>query len=153
MKTILIAVDDTKGAKHAFTVGSHIFKKLNPEDIVLLYVEKLEGRSLIDQMLGQAELSTLAEALKGSDYQEALDKRAREILGYYKKALEDNGAGRIKTVITKGNPAEEIIKVAKQEGAEMIVVGSRGSRTSHLFMGSVSREVANTADIPVLLVK
>jgi nucleotide-binding universal stress UspA family protein len=35
----------------------------------------------------------------------------------------------------------------------MIIVGTRGRRTTHLFMGSVSREVAERADIPVLLVK
>jgi nucleotide-binding universal stress UspA family protein len=35
----------------------------------------------------------------------------------------------------------------------MIIVGSRGKRVSHLFMGSVSREVINMAEVPVLVVK
>jgi nucleotide-binding universal stress UspA family protein len=36
----------------------------------------------------------------------------------------------------------------------MILVGSKGKRASTSFlMGSVSREVANTADRPVLIVK
>jgi nucleotide-binding universal stress UspA family protein len=35
----------------------------------------------------------------------------------------------------------------------MIMIGARGKRVSHLFMGSVSREVANGAKVPVLIVK
>ncbi|MBE9519730.1 MAG: universal stress protein, partial [Proteobacteria bacterium] len=52
-----------------------------------------------------------------------------------------------------GIPAEVIVQTAKDEDASMIIIGSRGTRVSHRFMGSVSREVANTADRPVLIVK
>jgi len=98
-------------------------------------------------------MSTLEEVLKGSEYQEALDQKAESILGYYRNSLEKRGITCVKTVIRKGHPAEEIIKAAKKEKADMIILGSRGKRVSHVFMGSVSREVANNSDIPVLLVK
>ena len=58
---------------------------------VLVFVEKFEGKSLIDEMLGDAEMSTLEEVLKGTEYQEALDEKAQKILNYYKKALENKG--------------------------------------------------------------
>jgi len=153
MKKILIAVDDTKGSKKAFTVGSNICACMQPDSVVLLYVEKFEGRSLITEMLGDAELSTLEEVLKGTEYQEALDGKAEKILSYYKDALENKGLEGVKTVIKKGHPAEEILKTAKKEQADMIVVGSRGKRVSHTFMGSVSREVADNAEVPVLIVR
>jgi nucleotide-binding universal stress UspA family protein len=35
----------------------------------------------------------------------------------------------------------------------MIIVGSRATRSTNRFMGSVSREVAEHASVPVLLVK
>jgi nucleotide-binding universal stress UspA family protein len=120
---------------------------------VLVYVEKFEGKSLIDEMLGDAELSTLRDVLKGSEYQEVLDKKAKEILAYYQKALAKKGLTGIKTIIRKGHPAEEILKAAKDVNADLIVIGSRGKRTTHLFMGSVSREVVDGAEIPVLIVK
>ena len=72
---------------------------------------------------------------------------------YYKKELGERGLTGIKTVIRKGHPAEEILSAADEEGVDLIMVGSRGTRTSHLFMGSVSREVVNTARLPVLVVK
>jgi len=68
------------------------------------------------------------------------------------KDSEEKGLTGIKTVIVRA-PADEILKTAAEEDAGMIVIGSRGRRTSHLFMGSISREVANRAVIPVLLVK
>jgi nucleotide-binding universal stress UspA family protein len=153
MKKILLAVDDTKGSKNAFTVSSEVCSSIRPENVVLVYVEKLEGRSLIAEMLDDAEMSTLREVLEGTEYQEALDRKAQAILSYYKKALEDRELTNVKIIIRKGHPAEEILKAAKEEGVDMIIIGSRGKRTSHLFMGSVSREVANNAEVSVLIVK
>ncbi len=153
MKKILIAVDDTKGAGNAFSFSSDVCSNMRPEGIILLFVERFEGKSLISDMLGEAEASTLREALQGSEYKETLDRKAQAILAHYRKILEDKGVEGIKTVIKTGVPTDEILNTAKEEQADMIVIGSRGKRTSHLFMGSVSREVAERADIPVLLVK
>lgn len=153
MKKVLIAVDDTKGSKEIIPLFSRLFPCVRPESVILLYVELFEGRSLLTDMLPDSELSTLKGVLEGTEYKEALDKKAEVILGYYKKELENNGVTGLKTMRRMGNPAEEILSAAKEEGAEMIIIGSRGKRHTHLFMGSVSREVANSADIPVLLVK
>jgi nucleotide-binding universal stress UspA family protein len=153
MKKILIAVDDTKGTKKAFEVICKVCACMRPESIILLFVEKFEGRSLIDEMLGDAELSTLKEVLEGTEYKQALDEKANKVLNYYKKTIEDKGVGGVRTLIKWGHPAEEILKAADEEKVDMIVVGSRGKRVSHLFMGSVSREVVNRAEVPVLVVK
>jgi nucleotide-binding universal stress UspA family protein len=153
MKKILIAVDDTKGSKNAFTLCNEIMSRMRPETIVLVYVEKFEGRSLIDEMLGDTEMSTLKKALEGTEYKEALDEKAKKVLDFYKKALGDRGISNVKNIIKEGHPADEILKTAKEEGVDMIMIGARGKRTSHLFMGSVSREVVNRAEVPVLVVK
>ena len=124
-----------------------------PEEIILLYVEKFAGRSLMDEMLGDAELGTLRDVIQGTEFQEAMDKKAQKILGFYKKSLEERSpVPKIRTMIKSGIPAEEIVQTAKDEDVSMIIIGSRGKR-SRLFMGSVSREVANTADRPVMIVK
>jgi len=153
MKKILIAVDDTKGAKAAIPAFSQLFPCVRPESTVLLYVERFEGRSLLTDMLGNAEISTLKEVLEGTEYKTALDKKADAILGYYKKALEEKGVTGIKVIKKIGSPSEEILNTAKEEKADMIIIGSRGKTVGNLFMGSVSREVANKAEIPVLLVR
>ena len=153
MKKILIAVDDTRGTKDTFLMCGKMCSCMRPESIVLLYVEKFQGRSLIDEMLGEAEMSTLKEVLEGTEYKEKLDAKANKILDHYKKHLEDKGVTGVKTIIKTGHPAEEILSLADEEKVDMIMVGSRGDRVSHVFTGSVSREVVNRAKVPVLVVK
>jgi len=155
MKKILIAVDDTKATREIFSKCTKICKCMAPESIILLYVEKFEGRSFMTDVLGDAELSTLQEVLEGTEYQEALDKKAETILSYYKNALEQNSPVPIvQTMVKGGHPAEQIVATAAEEDVSMILIGSKGKRSGMgLLMGSVSREVANTADRPVLIVK
>ena len=154
MNKILIAVDDTKSSKEIFSKCTHICKCMAPEVIILLYVEKFGGRSLMNEMLGDAELGTLQEVLEGTEYKEAMDQKAEKILSFYKNALQEKSpVPNVQTIVKGGIPAEVIVQTAKDEDASMIIIGSRGTRVSHLFMGSVSREVANTADRPVLIVK
>lgn len=153
MKNILIAVDDSKGSELAVRTFIDLFPPNRSVPAILLYIQKIEGRSFMDDMLGEAELSTLKEMLKGSEYKELLDKRAERVISYHRKILEESGITNIKTVIKDGHPADEILGTAKEERAEMIIIGSRSKRMHNPLMGSVSREVANRSDVPVLLAK
>ncbi|MEN8232851.1 MAG: universal stress protein [Thermodesulfobacteriota bacterium] len=156
MKKILIAVDDTKATREIFSKCTQICKCMAPESIILLYVEKFEGRTFMTDILGDAELSTLQEVLEGTEYQEALNKKAETVLGYYKNALEQNSpVPNVQTMVKGGHPAEKIVATAAEEDVSMIIIGKKGKRSGapRLLMGSVSREVANTADRPVLIVK
>ena len=155
MKKILIAVDDTKATREIFSKCTQICKCMAPESIILLYVEKFAGRSFLSDMIGDAESTTLKEVLEGTEYQEALDKKAKKVLDFYKNALEQNPpVPVVQTMVKGGHPAEQIVATAAEEDVSMILIGSIGKRAgSRLLMGSVSREVANTADRPVLIVK
>ena len=155
MKKILIAVDGTKATREIFSKCTNICKCMAPESIILLYVEKFGGPSFLSDLIGDAESSTLQEVLEGTEYQEALDKKAETVLSYYKNALEERSpAPNVETMVKGGHPAEQILKTAKEEDVSMILIGSQGKRAgSRMLMGSVSREVANSADRPVLIVK
>jgi nucleotide-binding universal stress UspA family protein len=102
-------------------------------------------------------MSTLREVLEGTEYKAALDAKAEKVLSYYKGVIEALGHGsRVKTVIRSGQPAEEILKLAEEEKVDIIFVGSTGKQrwsSDMLIMGSVSREVANLAKCPVLIMK
>ena len=153
MNKILIAVDDTKSSKEIFEKCTQMCKCMAPEEIILLYVEKFAGRSLMDEMLGDAELGTLQDVIQGTEFKEAMDKKAEKILKFYKGALEDRSpVPNVRTMVKTGIPAEEIVQTAKDEDVSLVIIGSRGKRV-RLFMGSVSREVANTIDRPVMIVK
>ncbi len=56
--------------------------------------------------------------------------------------------------LTKGSPAAEIVRLAEEIGAEMIVMGTHGrTGLGHFLMGSVAEAVVRRAKCPVLTVK
>ena len=159
MKKILVAIDDTKGSLQAVEVLKKLLSDCSgcgciPETIVLVYVKKPGGRSVMsDLLLSASEMTTLQESLKGTPYQTQMDQRAELVLNHFKDILEKQGFTGIKPLATQGHPAEEILRAAKEEDVEMIVIGSRGKRLHNLWMGSINREVANNAEVAVLIAK
>jgi len=152
MNKVLIAVDETKGSKAVLSVFDNMVKP--PDEVILLHVEQLEGKSLMTAMLGEAEMSTLRESLKGTEYKEALDRKAEKILTHYKKELEHGGLISIKTIIREGNPVDEILRVAEEEGVELIITGGNDKKMlDRLITGRVSRTVERSAKVPVLIAK
>jgi len=58
------------------------------------------------------------------------------------------------TRLGRGIPAEEILKVAEEEKADLIAIGSRGlSGVKAFLLGSVSDKVSHHAKCPVLIVR
>ena len=58
---------------------------------------------------------------------------------------ERSGVATTGTLV-KGTPAEVILRVARREGADLIVIGTHGrSGLGRLFMGSVAARVLGTA--------
>ena len=56
--------------------------------------------------------------------------------------------------VAVGHPAEQIIYDADRHGVDLIVVGNRGRSTfARLLLGSVSKQVVQYADRPVMVVR
>jgi nucleotide-binding universal stress UspA family protein len=61
---------------------------------------------------------------------------------------------KVKVVTRNGDPAEAILETAADEGADLIVMGSRGLGTlKGLLVGSVSQKVSRLADCSCISVK
>jgi universal stress protein A len=52
-----------------------------------------------------------------------------------------------------GSTARELLAIADAAGANLIVIGDRGSHMSDVLLGSVAHRVVNLAKVPVLLVR
>lgn len=152
MKKVLIAVDDTRGSQSVLSVFHNLVRP--PEEVLLLHVERLEGKSLMIDMLSESEIATLKESLKGTEYKEELDKKAEKVLSHYRKELEDGGLINVKSIIREGIPADEILKVAEAENVDLIIVGSNEKRGfDRLIAGCVSKDVERNAGVPVIIGK
>jgi nucleotide-binding universal stress UspA family protein len=89
------------------------------------------------------------------------EAEAQEVLTYRKeldeieRRLTDAGIPHTVRGLMRGlSPAEDLIKVVSEEGADMIAIGiRRRSRTGKLLMGSNAQEILLMAGCPVLAVK
>jgi nucleotide-binding universal stress UspA family protein len=97
-------------------------------------------------------------------YSESMPLDVREVvrkLDESAKANLDAVADECKGVVSQvrthssvGIPAEEIVRVAREEGADLIVMGTHGwTGFRHMLLGSVAEKVLRTADCPVLVVR
>lgn len=151
---VLIAVDATISTQEMFDKTIHLSKCMAPDEIILLYVERLSGPSILSEMGTDAEMSTLREVIEGTAFKQALDAKANKILTYYKNAMEKNPpVPKVRTMVKGGKVAQQIVETAKEENVDIIFLGSKGKRVTSLFMSSVSRDVAHAADRSVLIVK
>lgn len=66
---------------------------------------------------------------------------------------EEQGVSVERRVLV-GNPAHEIVRLAEEDHADLIVIGSHGrTGVSRLLMGSVAEAVVRRAKCPVLTIK
>jgi nucleotide-binding universal stress UspA family protein len=154
MKKILLAVDASKGGSACVETCARVFSAMPPKTVILLHVEQVGGGpTLMHDRISDAEIETLKEELEGSEVEESMQQKAREILATHRKKLEKHGFHGIKTLAKTGHVAEEILKAAREQGAELIIIGNTRSLMAKLMMGDVTKEVAHHAEVPVLLAR
>ena len=152
MKKVLISVDETEGSKATLSVFRNMVKP--PEEVILLHVQKPGGKSLMYDMLSEAEMSTLMDSVQGTEYKEAMDAKSSKVLNYYKKELEHDGLINIRTLVREGHPATEITRMADEENVELVILGCNGkTRFQKLLSGCVTKDVEQSMSIPVLVAK
>lgn len=86
--------------------------------------------------------------------QEELDGQAREVLRSQVERCRAAGGTVTQAHLGSGRPDEEILAVAEEIGAGLIVLGSRGlGGVRRALVGSVSDSVVRHARCPVLVVR
>lgn len=80
-------------------------------------------------------------------------KAAHHNLEKVKEKLAGYGITRVKILICEGNPGDEIIKVAKKEKIDLIMLSTHGrSGLKRLMLGSVADYVIRHSQCPILTV-
>ena len=80
-------------------------------------------------------------------------KEDRAYLANLERELQAEGF-EVASVLAMGEPAEEIIKLARAQPVELIAMSTHGHRfISDLLYGSTADKVRHNVDIPVLLLK
>jgi nucleotide-binding universal stress UspA family protein len=136
-KKIVWATDGSENADHALAVAKSLAAEGAAELTIVHVVQKVATS-------GHAALGWYAD----EELVEAkVDKIASEL-------SQEGLSARVKLVTHVGpQPAHEIANVARETGADLIVVGSRGHGTiPGLLLGSVTQRLLHLAPCPVLVI-
>lgn len=89
-----------------------------------------------------------------AEEQKEIERSAQELLNDQAQKIKAAGGSVAQTHLRTGKPDKEIVELAEEIGAGLIVVGSRGlSRMSRVLLGSVSESVVHHAHCPMLIVR
>jgi len=173
MQRIVVALDGSDHAEKALDLASDLAAKYEAE-LVLLNVLSDKRLSEAERHMAETEhldeLSNVTGVLQAPGDPRSVaewlvhgsvtvTKRFRELFGQRlmesaQRRARDHGARKIQTVLEDGEPAETIVRVAQERGADMIVMGSRGlGGAKGLLMGSVSHKVGQLAECTCVTVK
>jgi nucleotide-binding universal stress UspA family protein len=138
MKRIVIAYDGSEGSREALATGVETARATGAVATVV-YVR-------------HTPLPIVGDPF----YERALSRelhRGRDVLAEARVFAADAGVVA-ETELLEGDPAEQIVDLARLRGAELIVVGSRGrGAVAEALLGSVSHAIVHGADRPVLVAR
>ena len=98
------------------------------------------------------EFQQLEGAYLPADFWDSVKEEAERSLTTYGDKIRAKDVP-VKEIVREGYPASVIEEEARQEHADMIVMGSRGlSGLKHLLLGSIAERVVQKAHCPVLTV-
>ena len=137
METIVVGLDGSKGAQAAARWAANAARKSGSRVVAVHSEPRTELWSLSAFQVNVD--SVLAEL------QELLD-------GHWSAPLRKTGI-EFTTQLVHGDPATELLRVAKRVRASMLVLGSRShSSLADLIVGGTVHKVINRSTIPVMLV-
>lgn len=134
-KTIVLALDGSDGSRRASPLAAELARRHNAK-VVIAHVEELI-------------------AGKGGEVPPAGEEEVRAEINRQAQELSAQGIEtdvKVSSVMV-GGPAHAISSIAEREGADLIVVGTRGhSPVSGLLLGSVTQRLLHISHCPVLAV-
>jgi len=140
--TILLATDGSEEAQLASTTAADLTQKTDSELHVLTVGPDLPLYELPEH---PAEFQVVLRENR---------RRAKEVLEQQAKRIEESGVSVKETHLLEGRADEEIVALAEEIGAGLIVMGSRGhGRLRRTLLGSVSDAVVRHAHCPVTIVR
>ena len=131
---ILVALDGSQYSHRAFHYACEL--ALNKE-LPLIIVNVIEEHATV-----------------GHSIIRELENSSKQILLKFQTRAKLLGVRSVSTTGSKGNPAEEILKIANSENIDTLVVGSRGRyATKDILLGSTSYKLVHYSKCTVIVVR
>jgi nucleotide-binding universal stress UspA family protein len=140
MQTVVVGTDGSPNAEAALRQAAKI--------------AKAEGAA-VHVVTAYPDIPTYGESIASSAKRDRIDLRevAEQVLTRVEGELEADGL-EVVTDAREGDPAKVILDVAKEQDADLIVVGARGLTGLRRFLlGSVSSKLSHHADCSLMIVR
>jgi nucleotide-binding universal stress UspA family protein len=128
--------------------------------VVVGYVPKPEGDAAVGQGIAEAKLRGAALIVVnshrgGAGYDDEASARSQANLAALEVKLEESGLEYdVRQLVRGREPAEDLIGIAEDSGADLIVIGlRRRTPVGKLILGSNAQRILLDAPCPVLAVK
>lgn len=141
-RTVVIAIDESEHSEFAFDFFA---EKIHREDDRVVLVHVPEYNNILSTSSFLTDPNIVTELLKDNE------ERISDLIDKYTTKMKDvHMSGHVKQQC--GKPGEAIIETTREEGAAMLVLGTRGmGLLRRTFTGSVSDYCLHHSDIPVLI--
>jgi len=148
-RRILVGIDGSKHSARALDVAGDLARMYGSEVLVLHVLDQLPPRDIAVELARDEHVPLAEEEARyagGLAHGDLLARAAAD-------GLRAKGVRQLRPCVAEGRPAKEILKLAKQEDVDLIVLGSRGlGDIGSLLLGGLSHKVVHLADRPCLIV-
>ncbi|MEE0846029.1 MAG: universal stress protein [Eggerthellaceae bacterium] len=131
----LVAYDGSAAAKHAVELAMDMANDSDQTKFLFVHILKLPP------------------VRSGTGVEAMFAEEAQNTLADLERMIEPLGARAEARILRGTSPAEVLIEGAKEEGCDLIIMGSRGRGGVKGYLGSVSYAVVQESPIAVLIAK
>ena len=147
---MLVCTDGSKQSLKAIDAAAVIAAGCNIHEVSIVHVYE---NTLILPFWGEVYHVSKEDSERFMELEEREKEKRKEVLSEAEKLFNQKNI-KVKKIFKEGHPALTIAKTAAEEGAELVVIGSRGlGGLKKLILGSVSNAVMQEVKCNVLIVK
>jgi nucleotide-binding universal stress UspA family protein len=140
IRRIVVAADGSPASDRGLEQVADVASRLGAS-VVVVFVRHLPVTTL------------MAPSMTTAPSTQALDDQESEVRRDVTKLLDGSGV-EWKLVVRAGSPGDEIVQVAEEIGADLVVVGSNRHSSLHdLLLGSTAAYLATHSKAPVLVMR
>jgi len=142
-KKVLFCTDFSENSDFAFNYAFGVAKR---DESTLYILHVLPENPNLGYLNNYLDTETLERIQKGV---------LEDVAHQFRERYLDNIGNEVKyeTVTKSGRQAREIVEFAKDEGVDLIVMGTHGTTgIEHVFFGSVAQKVIQRSPLPVFVI-
>ena len=157
VEKILVPLDYSEDSQRALQWGASLAEKYGAKLLLLHVISKAVEEVFPQGGASFTPTSSFSEVKTLDTYSlrrqpliiDLVDTADTELHDFAEKNLKD--IAPVQVIVAVGRPAEEILRVAREEKVDLIVMGTHGrTGVRHLLLGSVAEAVTRHAPCPVL---